>query len=762
MTRLRMLSFLLICLALVGCGHDRNALATTASPLALSNVVLYRNGVGYFERHGVIDGDTLTLKVRKDQINDLLKSLTVIDRGTGKALSVSIPLDPTVWQDAALAMLSPGNGRLSSILDTLRGTAVKVETSSRTVEGRIVMVEQMNAPEPPRPYQDGKIAPEPERFEDYKLTLLDGDTLEVVRLSQVQNVTLRDGDLAMQLNRRLDATAGEGMFQQVDVVVRLTSSGSHDLAVSYVAPAPLWKPTYRLVLSEDASGKALLQAWAVVSNVSGENWNDVALGLTSGAPLAFRYDLHTPEQVERPDLTTSGVHKRAQVSFGETTYAEQDAPQAAAAPRPQPSAPASEAEYGPSSDEDVMAELGAQREESKSMGTRSRRASKPAGKAGAGGMAGGMDDMMAPAAPTPPMVSMDALAQSMAPNTSSKRVAGLTRFDLGDKVTLPDGSASMVALINQKVSGEETFLYKPGGGGQGYEQNPYRVVRFRNDTEFALEPGPIAIYSGGSFVGEGLSETIASHDMATIPFAVEPSILVRSHSEYAGNEHMKLVRLVRGVLEVESFAQVTTTWSVETRPNDKPMRVLVRQSRAGDGFTLVDPPKETETLPDGYFVPMIVPAKQAKLELKVVERSPSRIQLTIWDEQAPELLKQLLELPNLDAATRAALQPIVDARQAIGRIDTELNGLSSQQVQLDERAEQERENLRAIQKDPRAAALRKRLSDRLEELTKQAAEIGRKIVELNSQRMEKKILLEDTLRDLDLDGSKAASAGLAK
>src|SRR5262245_15753430 len=100
----RVLSVLMICLALVGvgCPHDRQALSTTTSPLGLSNVVLYRNGVGYFERHGVIDGDRLTLKVRKDQINDLLKSLTVIDRGTGKALSVSIPLDPKVWQDAAL------------------------------------------------------------------------------------------------------------------------------------------------------------------------------------------------------------------------------------------------------------------------------------------------------------------------------------------------------------------------------------------------------------------------------------------------------------------------------------------------------------------------------------------------------------------------------------------------------------------------------------------------------------------------------------
>ena len=45
-----------------------------------------------------------------------------------------------------------------------------------------------------------------------------------------------------------------------------------------------------------------------------------------------------------------------------------------------------------------------------------------------------------------------------------------------------------------------------GGAGMGYESNPYRVVRFKNSTPFVLESGPIAIYAGGSFVGEGLSE----------------------------------------------------------------------------------------------------------------------------------------------------------------------------------------------------------------------------------------------------------------
>jgi hypothetical protein len=299
------------------------------------------------------------------------------------------------------------------------------------------------------------------------------------------------------------------------------------------------------------------------------------------------------------------------------------------------------------------------------------------------------------------------------------------------------------------VPGEQTFLYKPGGAGQGYEYNPYRVVRFQNDTAFVLEPGPISIYAGGSFVGEGLSEAIASRDRATIPFAAEPSILVHSSSEVSGDA-LKITKIVRGVIEVESFRRVATTWSVQAKPSKTGTRVLVRQPRASDAYALVEPPKDTETLPDGYFIPIVVAPDQSTATLRVIEQTPSKLSLDIWDDRAPELLKQLLGMTELIPKAREALEPIVNARQQIGRIDTELAGLAAQQQELDRRANEERQNLFAIQKDPRAAALRKRLGARLEEMTQLAAELGRKIVELNSQRLERKIELEDRLRDLNL------------
>ena len=149
---------------------------------------------------------------------------------------------------------------------------------------------------------------------DHKLTLMAGSRVHMVRLSQVRSFTFRDGDLAMQLHRTLDAAAGEGMFEQVEVQVRLDAARTHDVSLSYVVEAPMWKPSYRIVLGD--GDKALLQAWAVVDNISGEDWEDVRLSLTSGSPTAFRYNLRWPRRVPRVDMTEQGVPRQARVAMG--------------------------------------------------------------------------------------------------------------------------------------------------------------------------------------------------------------------------------------------------------------------------------------------------------------------------------------------------------------------------------------------------------------------------------------------------------------
>jgi hypothetical protein len=756
----------------LGCAAGTRYPARTADApgLELQRVVLYRNGVGYFERTGDVEGDALRIKVRKDQVDDLLKSLTVVDRRSGQALSVSMPLDPSTWGRAAMATLAPGAGSLAQVLDALRGTEVVLKTTAGRVRGRITLVEEiLDEPDPDVVAAQTRagIAPEPSGQRDVKVTLLAGAELHVVRLSKVRSVTLVDGDIALQFERSLDATAGEGMFEQVEVTVRFAPGvKTHDVAVSYVVGAPMWKPTYRVVLPESGAGQGLLQGWAVVDNTSGEDWTQVQLALTSGAPIAFRYDLHTPREVPRADLTEAGIRRQAQAMIGETSFMDAPEPASAMAADASTSADAYGGEGEPAAEELGMSGEG--------MGGggygRAAGAVAPAPMKKAESRRGapsGVAAESAPAAAPPPAVDMDALRASTQASAKAKQVAGMTRFDLDQRVTVPDGSSTMVALVNREVEAEETFLYRPGGGGVGFDANPYRVVRFRNTTPFVLEPGPISIYAGGSFVGEGLSETVGAGVSATIPFAVEPGILVTSTSSYSGDE-MKLVRVVRGVLEVKTYSQRSTTWSVQAQPGvldgerkSAAAKVLVRHPKAGWNYELRTRPPGTEDLPDAYLIPVAIDPKSREGKLDVVEQTPSSTSISIWDGRALPLLEGLLAAGSLDAASRAALEPVVGKRQAIGKIDTEVEGLKRQQAELDDRADQTRRNLEAIKKDPGAGGLRGRLSQRLDEFTRAADQLGRKVVELESKRLELKIELEDLLQGLQLDdlpGAKEPSA----
>jgi hypothetical protein len=717
----------------VGCGPARFRYPTADSPLELDRVVLYRNGIGYFERVGKVDGNLLTIRVRKDQVNDLLKSLTVVERRSGRAVSVSMPLDPQTWANAALASLRPGQGSLAQVLDALRGTQITLETDDARISGRVVLVEELV--DPPRDDDD-----RPHR--DHRITRLDGNEMRVVELSKVRKVALADGDLAMQFNRTLDASAGEGMFQQVAVSIRLAGADQHDLLVSYVVAAPMWKPTYRVVLPEGGKGKALLQAWAVVDNTSGEEWNQVNLALTSGAPIAFRYDLHTPRDVGRADLTERGVQRQAEAMIGETTY---EPPMAEAAA-------ADEAEAYDDLDGHASGGGGGRAPARKSAAGRPRPSSPAPAPAPPPAMDRASRVDQGPA--SRPSVDLESLRRSTQAQARAQTVAGQTRFELDHRVTVPEGTSTMVAIVNADVEGEEAFLFRPGGAGMGYEQNPYRVVRFKNSTPFVLEPGPISIYAAGSFVGEGLSETVGSGTSATIPFAVETGIAVTSRVADDQDE-MRLVKMSRGVLEVEQFARRATTYTAKAQTIDRGYTVLLRHAKTGWNYVLADRPAGTEELPDGYLVRLAVAAGKREGSLTLVEQTPSRSSISIWNRPALEILEKLLVHAELSADAKRKLKPIVDKRRELARIEEQIVGLTEKRNRLDQRSNELRENIRAIAKNTQAGEQRQKWTRQLDEFTSEANKLGAQLAELEARRLDKRIELEDAVQELELTGPPA-------
>jgi hypothetical protein len=308
----------------------------------------------------------------------------------------------------------------------------------------------------------------------------------------------------------------------------------------------------------------------------------------------------------------------------------------------------------------------------------------------------------------------------------------------------------MVAIVNADVEGEETFLFRPGGAGAGYEANPYRVVRFRNTTPFVLEPGPIGIYAGGSFVGEGLSETVGSGTSATIPFAVETGVDVTSSTK-DDQEEMRLVKMSRGVLEIEQFARRSTTYSARARTpaGAGGSTILVRHPKAGWNYALVDKPAGTEELADGYLVRLVLPRGAREGAITVVEQTPSRSTLSIWNRPALDLLEKLLLHADLTAPLKAKLKPVVERRRELARIEEQIAGLTERRDKLDQRAGELRENIRAIAKNRQADAQRSKWTRQLDDFATEGNKIGAQLAELEARRLDTRVELEDAVQDLD-------------
>src|SRR5215467_2234479 len=80
-------TYTLIAAVLTGC----HLTPTHVDGGVLGRVVVYRNGVAFYERHAIVDDGKLTVHVPRDRVDDFLKSLTVVDPVSKRTLAVTIP-----------------------------------------------------------------------------------------------------------------------------------------------------------------------------------------------------------------------------------------------------------------------------------------------------------------------------------------------------------------------------------------------------------------------------------------------------------------------------------------------------------------------------------------------------------------------------------------------------------------------------------------------------------------------------------------------
>ncbi len=289
----------------------------------------------------------------------------------------------------------------------------------------------------------------------------------------------------------LDASAGDrpDRGNSAETVVLSLDGKAHDLAVGYIAESPVWKPSYRLVVH--AGGTASLQIWGIVQNFSGEDWKGVALSLVAGAPIAYSSDLASPVTPSRPMVSDHGQEPIA-VPRSEASYGYRD--ESLGAYRAQRNQLSQAMSSGQVVAEETVVRTASDAE------IRARQARLIAHSA-EGARLGGL--------------TSDVVVQ-----------AGTTRYDLPQTLSIADQSASMVMVLDQVVAGEVVLLFAPDAAVADSATRPFRAVRFENSTGGALEPGPVAMFEEGSFLGQAVTEPLVAGATGTVPFALERGVSV--------------------------------------------------------------------------------------------------------------------------------------------------------------------------------------------------------------------------------------------
>jgi len=231
----------------------QSATNDNSTRLPVKRVVLYKNGVGYFEHSALVRGNQdLGIDFTTAQLNDVLKSLTVVDLGQGRISNVRYnsiaPLDERL---KALRLPFGETVTRSDFLSALRGARVEVRRKGETAIGRLLNVEQI-----------GRLlnVEQEDHTDDSGITnhvtlfsiVSDAGEMRNFELGPAVSVRLADRDLNEEVGCYLNLVGSSRARDLRRMTISAAGSGERNIFVSYISEVPVWKSTYRIILPEKA------------------------------------------------------------------------------------------------------------------------------------------------------------------------------------------------------------------------------------------------------------------------------------------------------------------------------------------------------------------------------------------------------------------------------------------------------------------------------------------------------------------------------
>jgi len=615
------------------------AATVLAADLPVKQVVLYKHGVGFFERSGLLGaGESARLDFNAAEMNDVLKSLTIGSSGGGKITGLRYDAMDPLGHKLAEFPFQIGGGGMPGMLDQLKGARVELKLGTETVAGVIVSA---------RTFAGTDKQPEHDQLN----LMLDSGEFRTVDLGAATGLRFPDPKLQQQFKDYLAALAAARSKEKRSVYIDSSDARERDVTASYMIPAPVWKSSYRLIFGDKAP---MLEGWAIVDNTTGEDWTKVQLSLVSGRPISFVSQLYAPKYVNRPSAELADDSAAQAVVHSGAFEAEQSAGAVGGIMN----------RNGPLNGR-AKAQFGAPPPPA---------APVPMMRASMGALS--VDGAMEQVSVVPSSIVADAVGREL---------GDLFEYRIAQPVTIRKNESAMLPFLQQTIEGRKLLIYSDHGS-----QHPTNAAELTNSSGKTLDGGPITVYDAGAYAGEALMETLKASDKRLISYAVDLGTRI---TEAFGSKAamVREIHASRGIVNTKYAAEETRTYTV--RNVDQKAKTLILEHPLRSDYTLLSQkPKEKTATNYRFELALAAGATQEFVvnEERVWEQSTSVINLS------PDILVSYLQNRSLTPAGRQQLQRLADQKRQIADNDRALQDANTQMTGLTTDEDRVRRNIQSL------------------------------------------------------------------
>lgn len=594
---------------------------TSAWAEKISKITFSNAGLAEVVRTVEIPKDApVTLQVPLEQVNDVLKTLMVID-GKNRIQSLSLAGQAPLEQSfASLPFDAHALQSIASLAQHLRGAQAVVHSAGRSVKGVILGVET-------QALDQGQVR--------YVLSLLaEEGQIQSIELGPDSSLQVQDKQLQEKLRQATDILARQTNEGSRQVQIKLASPQSENLELAYLIAVPVWKTSYRLVLDQ---GKARLQAWAVLENTTGEDWDNVDITLSSGSPVVYQQSLLQQYWHDRPELPVAVGSSVAPEADRESVYRQSMADSSPVM--------AARAEY--------------------SANETARRAAKMA-SAGARSMA-----METTAPPSPAAVGQESQT--------------VVRFHLSDALSVASGQTVSVPFQDSELQADAVSVYRQGQDSP----HPTAAIYLKNTLNNSLPAGIMTVFDAQEgHIGDAELAGLPLGQARLIYFAGDNKVQISEQQEHT--QELVQTRVADGIAMSNWKQRQHLRYNIQGA-NDTDRKVIIEiPRRAGWEF---DTQADTEQTPQSFRLNVQVPkGKSVRVDAEFNRTDSQELHLDELDENTLRMWSQA----GLNDKLKSALPELLRLRQQEYQAR---QILEQAQAQLDEHiAEQQRvrENLTAV------------------------------------------------------------------